>query len=173
MRLANAQQPTTRGVADQDRLGHGANLDSAVSALRVAEARSIPRRTAGAAQPALHRSPAPPAIYFREARWCSARPVLSIMPPGNMKLRFFVPETELPKLAIGDEVSDLRQLRRRSHRKDLLIAPPRNTPPVSTASMSATSWSIGSRRGPRGRTVCASASRFSVYLNENPVADKR
>ncbi len=32
------------------------------------------------------------------------RPVLSIMPPGNMKLRFFVPEMELPKLAIGDEV---------------------------------------------------------------------
>jgi HlyD family secretion protein len=32
------------------------------------------------------------------------RPVLSIMPPGNMKLRFFVPETELPKLSIGDEV---------------------------------------------------------------------
>ena len=32
------------------------------------------------------------------------RPVLSIMPPGNMKLRFFVPETELPKLAVGDEV---------------------------------------------------------------------
>jgi HlyD family secretion protein len=26
------------------------------------------------------------------------------MPPGNMKLRFFVPETELPKLSIGDEV---------------------------------------------------------------------
>jgi HlyD family secretion protein len=26
------------------------------------------------------------------------------MPPGNMKIRFFVPETELPKLAIGDEV---------------------------------------------------------------------
>jgi HlyD family secretion protein len=32
------------------------------------------------------------------------RPVLSIMPPGNMKLRFFVPETELPKLAVGDEI---------------------------------------------------------------------
>src|SRR3979411_231444 len=32
------------------------------------------------------------------------RPVLSIMPPGNMKIRFFVPEPELPKLAIGDEV---------------------------------------------------------------------
>ena len=32
------------------------------------------------------------------------RPVLSIMPPGNMKLRFFVPEADLPKLAVGDEV---------------------------------------------------------------------
>jgi HlyD family secretion protein len=30
--------------------------------------------------------------------------VLSIMPPGNMKLRFFVPEAELPTLAIGDTV---------------------------------------------------------------------
>jgi HlyD family secretion protein len=26
------------------------------------------------------------------------------MPPGNMKIRFYVPEGELPKLAIGDEV---------------------------------------------------------------------
>jgi HlyD family secretion protein len=26
------------------------------------------------------------------------------MPPGNMKIRFYVSETELPKLAIGDEV---------------------------------------------------------------------
>jgi HlyD family secretion protein len=32
------------------------------------------------------------------------RPVLSIMPPGNMKVRFFVSEPDLPKLAIGDEV---------------------------------------------------------------------
>jgi HlyD family secretion protein len=44
-------------------------------------------------------------IYFREGEMVPAqRPVLSIMPPGNMKIRFFVPETELPKLAIGDEV---------------------------------------------------------------------
>ena len=44
-------------------------------------------------------------IYFREGEMVAAqRPVISIMPPGNMKLRFFVPETELPKLALGDEV---------------------------------------------------------------------
>src|SRR5262249_29200823 len=44
-------------------------------------------------------------IYFREGEMVPAqRPVLSIMPPGNMKIRFFVPESELPKLSIGDEV---------------------------------------------------------------------
>jgi HlyD family secretion protein len=32
------------------------------------------------------------------------RPVLSILPPGNMKVRFFVSETELPKLTIGQDV---------------------------------------------------------------------
>jgi len=32
------------------------------------------------------------------------RPVLSIMPPGNMKIRFFVPETDLAKLSLGEEV---------------------------------------------------------------------
>ena len=44
-------------------------------------------------------------IYFREGEMVPAqRPVLSIMPPGNMKLRFFVAEPDLPKLAIGDEI---------------------------------------------------------------------
>jgi HlyD family secretion protein len=44
-------------------------------------------------------------IYFRVGEMVPAqRPVLSIMPPGNMKIRFFVPETELPKLSLGDEV---------------------------------------------------------------------
>ena len=44
-------------------------------------------------------------IYFREGEMVPAqRPVLSIMPPGNIKIRFYVPEPALPKLAIGDEV---------------------------------------------------------------------
>jgi HlyD family secretion protein len=105
--LANALQTYDR-AASLSKTGSGtqANLDSAVSALRVAEARvntsqtRLARRNgfapvAGAVQQ----------IYFREGEMVQAqRPVLSIMPPGNMKLRFFVPETELPKLAIGDEV---------------------------------------------------------------------
>ena len=51
------------------------------------------------------------------------RPVLSLLPPGNIKLRFFVPEAELPKLALGDAVTvHLRRLRGRSHGQGHFIA---------------------------------------------------
>ena len=105
--LANAQQTYDR-AASLSKTGAGtqATLDSAVSALRVAEARVVTSETRLARRQGF----APVAgtiqqIYFREGEMVPAqRPVLSIMPPGNMKIRFFVPETELPKLAIGDEV---------------------------------------------------------------------
>ncbi|MGQ0686965.1 HlyD family secretion protein [Bradyrhizobium sp.] len=105
--LANAQQTYDR-ASSLSRTGSGtqASLDSAVSALRVAEARVNTSET----RLARRKGFAPVAgtiqqIYFREGEMVAAqRPVLSIMPPGNMKIRFFVPETELPKLAIGDEV---------------------------------------------------------------------
>ena len=105
--LANAQQTYDR-AASLSKTGSGtqANLDSALSALRVAEARVVTSQTRLARRTGF----APVAgtiqqIYFREGEMVpERRPVLSIMPPGNMKLRFFVPEAELPKLAIGDEV---------------------------------------------------------------------
>jgi HlyD family secretion protein len=105
--LANARQSYDR-AASLSKTGSGtqATLDSAVSALRVAEAHVNTSETRLARRQGF----APVAgtiqqIYFREGEMVQAqRPVLSIMPPGNMKLRFFVPETELPKLAIGDEV---------------------------------------------------------------------
>jgi HlyD family secretion protein len=102
--LANAQQSYDR-ASSLSKTGSGtqANLDTAVSALRVAEAHVNTSQTrltrrigfapvAGTVQQ----------IYFREGETVPAQhPVLSIMPPGNMKIRFYVPETELPKLAIG------------------------------------------------------------------------
>ena len=105
--LANAQQTYDR-AATLSRTGSGtqANLDAAVSALRVAEAHVVTSETRLARRQGF----APVSgtiqqIYFREGEMVAAqRPVLSIMPPGNMKIRFFVSETELPKLAIGDEV---------------------------------------------------------------------
>ena len=105
--LANAQQSYER-ASSLSKTGSGtvANLDAAVSALRVAEARVVTSQTRLARRDGF----APVSgtiqqIYFREGETVPAqRPVLSIMPPGNMKVRFYVPETDLPKLAIGDEV---------------------------------------------------------------------
>ena len=105
--LANAQQTYDR-AASLSKTGSGtqANLDAAISALRVAEARVNTSQTRLA-----RRSGFAPVggtvqqIYFREGEMVpTQRPVLSIMPPGNMKVRFFVAETELPKLSIGDEI---------------------------------------------------------------------
>ncbi|SIO43814.1 HlyD family secretion protein [Bradyrhizobium erythrophlei] len=105
--LANAKQSYDR-AASLSKTGSGtqAALDAAVSALRVAEARvntsqtRLARRNGFAPVGGIIQQ-----IYFREGEMVQAqRPVLSIMPPGNMKLRFFVPETKLPELAIGDEV---------------------------------------------------------------------
>jgi HlyD family secretion protein len=105
--LANAQQTYDRAAAlSKTGAGTQATLDSAVSALRVAEAHVVTSKTrlsrrngfapvAGTVQQ----------IYFREGEMVAAgRPVLSIMPPGNMKLRFYVSETDLPKFTVGDEV---------------------------------------------------------------------
>jgi HlyD family secretion protein len=105
--LANAQQSYDRAAAlSKTGAGTQATLDSAVSALRVAEAHVVTSQTRLARRNGF----APVAgtvqqIYFREGEMVAAgRPVLSIMPPGNMKLRFYVSETDLPKFTIGDEV---------------------------------------------------------------------
>ena len=105
--LANAQQTFDRAQA-LSKTGSGtlANLDSAISTLRIAEARVNTSQTRLA-----RRSGVAPVsgtvhqIYFREGEMVpQQRPVLSILPPGNMKVRFFVPETDLAKLAIGQDV---------------------------------------------------------------------
>ena len=105
--LANAKQTYDR-ASSLSKTGSGtqATLDSAVSALRVAEARvntsqtRLARRTGFAPVNGTVQQ-----IYFREGETVPAqRPVLSIMPPGNMKVRFYVPEAALPTIAIGDGV---------------------------------------------------------------------
>jgi HlyD family secretion protein len=105
--LANAQQTYDRALTlSKTGSGTQANLDAAVSALRVAEARVNTSQTRLA-----RRSGFAPVsgtvqqIYFREGEMVPGeRPVLSIMPPGNVKVRFYAPEPDLPKLAVGDEV---------------------------------------------------------------------
>ena len=103
--------------------GTQANLDSARLALRIAEARvntsqtRLARRSANApVAGTVHQ------IYFREGEMVpQQRPVLSILPPGNMKVRFFVPETDSAE-ALGrpGRAGDLRRLCSRSDGEDLL-----------------------------------------------------
>jgi HlyD family secretion protein len=81
-------------------------LDDAEAALRSAEARlassqaRLTRRqvfspSAGTIQQ----------IYYRPGETVPAgRPVLALLPPGNIKLRFFVSEAELPKVVLGENV---------------------------------------------------------------------
>jgi HlyD family secretion protein len=105
--LANAQQTYDRAAAlSKTGSGTQANLDSAVSALRVAEARVITSQTRLTRRSAFAPvSGSIQQIYFREGEMVPGqRPVLSIMPPGNMKVRFFAGEPDLPKFALGDDV---------------------------------------------------------------------
>lgn len=82
-------------------------LDDAVQAQRESEARLNSAKTRLA-----RRKVASPAagtiqqIYFRPGEMVpTGRPVVALLPPGNVKIRFFVPEAALPTIALGDTVT--------------------------------------------------------------------
>lgn len=81
-------------------------LDDARAALREAEARLVTAKT----RLARRKVSAPVAgkvqqIYFRPGEVVAAgRPIVALLPPDNLKVRFFVPEPLLPKIAIGESV---------------------------------------------------------------------
>ena len=177
--LANAQQSYDR-AASLSKTGSGtqATLDSAVSSLRVAEARVATSETRLARRQGFAPvSGTVQQIYFREGEMVQAqRPVLSIMPPGNMKIRFYVPESELPKLAIGDEVkvscdncaADI------SAKIYFIATTAEYTPPViySLDERNKLVYLIQAR--PAWPEVLRVGQPISVHLNPKiPVADKR
>jgi HlyD family secretion protein len=44
-------------------------------------------------------------VYFRGGEMVEpGHPIVSILPPGNVKVRFFVPQATLPSIHIGDRV---------------------------------------------------------------------
>jgi HlyD family secretion protein len=44
-------------------------------------------------------------VYFRPGEMVPAgRPIVALLPPGNLKVRFYVPEAVLPRLTYGDRV---------------------------------------------------------------------
>lgn len=105
--LANAQQTFQRALQlVKTGAGTQKDFDAAQAALREADARVVTSKTRLA-----RRKLASPVtgtveqVYFRPGEMVAAgKPVLAVLPPGNMKVRFFVPEPELAKIAYGDIV---------------------------------------------------------------------
>ena len=177
--LANAKQTYDRALSlSKTGAGTQATLDAAVSAMRVAEAQVVTSETrlarrigyapiAGTVQQ----------IYFRVGETVPAqRPVLAIMPPGNMKVRFYVSEVDLPKLAIGEQVrvscdncsSDL------TARIYFLSTTAEYTPPViySLDERNKLVYLVQAR--PSRPDALRVGQPVSVYLSaKTPVADKR
>jgi len=105
--LANAKQAFER-AQQLAKTGSGTlmALDNAQAALREAEARLNSSQTRLA-----RRKVASPAdgtvqqIYFRPGELVAAgRPIVALLPPGNIEVRFFVPQAVLPKIAMGDAI---------------------------------------------------------------------
>jgi HlyD family secretion protein len=105
--LINAQQTYDR-AQQLAKSGSGTlkDLDAATMLLRDAQARLNSAQTRLA-----RRSVFSPVggtveqIYYRPGEMVPAsRPVLALLPPGNLKVRFFVPEIVLPNIAYGDTV---------------------------------------------------------------------
>src|SRR6266705_2287209 len=82
-------------------------LEDAEAALRTAQARLNSSQTRLARRKVF--SPAEGTIeqsYFRTGEMVAAgRPVLTLLPPGNLKVRFFVSEAMLPQIRIDDAVN--------------------------------------------------------------------
>jgi HlyD family secretion protein len=106
--LANAKQVFERAQT-LARTGAGTqkDFDAAQAGLREAEARVNTSRTRLA-----RRKIASPVtgtvqqVYFRPGEVVTAsRPIVALLPPGNIKVRFFVPEAVLPSIAYGDRVT--------------------------------------------------------------------
>jgi HlyD family secretion protein len=105
--LTNAQQTYDRAsMLLKSGSGTQKDYDAATAVLRDAQARlnsaqtRLTRRSVFSAVDGTVQQ-----IYYRPGEMVpAARPVLSLLPPGNIKIRFYVPEATLPSVAYGDEV---------------------------------------------------------------------
>jgi HlyD family secretion protein len=106
--VTNARQSYDRAKALlQKAVGSQKAFDDAESALRTAEARlnsaktRLDRRTMLSAANGTIQE-----VYFRVGEMVMAgRPIVSLLPPRNVKVRFFVPQAVLPTVHIDDRIA--------------------------------------------------------------------
>jgi len=105
--VKNAQLAYDRAVVlVKTSAGTQKTLEDAEAALRTAQARLNSAQTRLARRKVF--SPVTGSvqqIYFRGGELVTAaKPILAVLPPNNLKVRFFVNEATLPKLKLGDPV---------------------------------------------------------------------
>lgn len=94
--LRNAQQPLGR---EGERKAAEGDVEAARAALAQAAWRQEQKSVAAPAAGLVHET------YFVEGEWVPAgRPVASILPPGNVKVRFYVPESSLSSVSMGQQM---------------------------------------------------------------------
>jgi HlyD family secretion protein len=106
--VENAKQAYQRAVTLlKTAAGTQKSYEEAEAAMRSTQARLNSAQTKLARRKAF--SPADGTvqqIYFRVGELVPAgRPVIAILPPGNMKVRFFVNEATLPRIALDDTIN--------------------------------------------------------------------
>jgi HlyD family secretion protein len=106
--VKNAQQAFDRAQALlKTQAGTQRTMDEAEAALRTAQARLNSAQTRLARRKMF--SPVAGTVqqvYYRVGELVpSGKPIVAILPPGNLKVRFFVNEATLPKLTIGDTIA--------------------------------------------------------------------
>ena len=109
-RVGSLRAQTTRLTADLEtaRLGSREDLVQAAAA-EVATARAVLARAEWGVAQKKQSSPAAGMIHdtlYRPGEWVApGNPVVVLLPPENIKVRFFVPEAELSKMQPGRSVS--------------------------------------------------------------------
>ena len=105
--VKNAQLAYDRAIALlRTQAGTQRALDDAEAALRTAQARLNSAQTRLARRKVFSPVAGPvQQIYYRVGELVPAgKPVVALLPPGNLKVRFFVNEATLPKLKLGDVI---------------------------------------------------------------------
>ena len=108
---SNRDKAALEEVRRQITVARMASRDEDIAAARQSLAAALARRDAAETKLARRKLAAPVAgtvqqVYYRPGEMVPAsRPVVSILPPGNIKLRFFVAQAMLPKIALGDPVT--------------------------------------------------------------------
>ncbi len=108
---ASRDKAALEEVRRQIAVGHLSARDEDIAAARQSLAAALARQGAAETRLARRKLTSPVAgavqrIYYRPGEMVAAsRPVVSILPPGNIKIRFFVAEALLPTITLGDAVT--------------------------------------------------------------------